>query len=107
MSLDLNAQSAMTALQNGGIAKAKSLASSPAAQKTAQDFEGVFISQMLSQMFGTVETDDDGYFGGGIGEDMFRSLMINEYGKQVAAQGGIGLSQSVLGEMVKMQEHRP
>jgi peptidoglycan hydrolase FlgJ len=106
MNLDLNAQSAMTALQNGGIARAKSLADSPAAQKTAQDFEGVFLSQMLSQMFGTVDTDDEN-FGGGIGEDMFRSLMVNEYGKQIASQGGVGLSSGVLKEMVKMQEHRP
>ena len=31
----------------------------------------------------------DGPFGGGQGEEMFRSLMIDEYGKQIEAQGGL------------------
>jgi peptidoglycan hydrolase FlgJ len=105
MSLDLNAQSAMSALQSGTAVTPQTMATGTAAQKTAQEFEGVFISQMLSQMFDGVGTDN-GFFGGGVGEDMFRSMMVNEYGKQLSAQGGVGLSQSVLKEMMKMQELR-
>jgi Rod binding domain-containing protein len=76
-----------------------------AAKKVAQEFEGVLISQMLSDMFEGVKTD--GPFGGGPGEEMFRSLMIDEYGKQIAAQGGLGLSGDITRELLKRQELEP
>lgn len=75
------------------------------AKKTAQAFEGVFLSQFLGQMFEGISTD--GPFGGGAGEGMFRSLMIDEYAKQMAAQGGIGLAPTVTRELLKTQEVRP
>jgi len=71
-------------------------------KKVAQQFEGMFISQFLGEMFSGIQTD--GPFGGGQGEEMFRSLMIDEYGKQFAAQGGFGLAAAVQREMLKMQE---
>ncbi|WP_022727335.1 rod-binding protein [Fodinicurvata sediminis] len=70
--------------------------------ETAQDFEAVFISQMMAPMFEGLETD--GYFGGGQAEGMYRSLMIDEIGKSVARRGGIGIADSVAREMMKMQE---
>ena len=71
-------------------------------KKTAQQFEGVLISQMLNEMFEGIKTD--GMFGGGPGEEMFRSLMIDEYGKQVAAQGGLGLSDHITRALLQRQE---
>ncbi|MFT5180565.1 MAG: flagellar protein FlgJ [Alphaproteobacteria bacterium] len=73
-----------------------------AAQKAAESFEAFFISQMLSDMFAGVETDP--LFGGGPGETVFRSLMIDEYGKSLAGTGGVGIAESVLGEIVRLQE---
>lgn len=70
--------------------------------QAAKDFEAVFISQMFEQMWAEVPTD--GAFGGGSGEKIFRSLMIQEMGKQIANQGGIGLADSVRREMIAMQE---
>ncbi|HWA91637.1 MAG TPA: rod-binding protein [Rhizomicrobium sp.] len=75
------------------------------AKKVSQQFEGVLISQMLNDMFAGVKTD--GMFGGGPGEDMFRGLMIDEYGKQVAKQGGLGLANHITGELLKRQEVAP
>ncbi|MBV9992721.1 MAG: rod-binding protein [Alphaproteobacteria bacterium] len=72
------------------------------AKKVSQQFEGVLISQMLNDMFQGVGTG--GMFGGGPGEEMFRSLMIDEYGKQIAAQGGLGLSDHITRELLKRQE---
>lgn len=72
------------------------------AKKVSQQFEGVLISQMLNDMFQGVSTG--GMFGGGPGEEMFRSLMIDEYGKQIAAQGGLGLSDHITRELLKRQE---
>ena len=72
------------------------------AKQVAQQFEGVFITQFLGEMFSGISSD--GPFGGGQGEEMFRSLMMDEYGKQFAAQGGFGLSAAVQRELLKHQE---
>lgn len=71
-------------------------------RKAAGEFESVFISQMLGHMFDGVETDET--FGGGEGETMFRSLLVNEYGKQVTARGGLGLADAVYRELLRAQE---
>ena len=71
-------------------------------REAAQSFEAFFISQMLADMFAGVETDP--VFGGGPGETVFRSLMIDEYGKAVAKSGGIGIADNVMREIVLMQE---
>jgi len=73
-----------------------------AAKKVAQQFEAVFITQFLGQMFEGIPTD--GPFGGGQGEEMFRSLLMDEYGKQIAAQGGFGLSDAVTRQLLANQE---
>lgn len=75
-----------------------------AAKKAAQQFESVFISEFLGQMWEGIPTD--GPFGGGQGEAMFRSLMMDEYGKQIAAQGGFGLSSSVTRQLLQAQERK-
>lgn len=72
------------------------------AKEAAQSFEAFFLSQMLANMFAGVETDP--VFGGGPGETMFRSLMIDEYGKSLARAGGIGIADSVMREIVRLQE---
>ncbi|NBC33384.1 MAG: chemotactic signal-response protein chel [Alphaproteobacteria bacterium] len=68
----------------------------------AHEFEAVFLSQMLGHMFSGIETD--GLFGGGRSEEMFRSLMINEYGRQISEAGGIGIADAVMAEMLRIQE---
>lgn len=73
-----------------------------AAKKAAQDFESVFISEFLGTMFADIPTD--GPFGGGQGEQMFRSLMLDEYGKQMEKQGGFGLSGPVATQLLRLQE---
>lgn len=68
--------------------------------RTAQDFEASFLSIMLSQMFKEV---GGGEFSGGQGEAMFRSFLMDSFGRQMAAQGGVGLSSAVQREMLKLQ----
>lgn len=67
----------------------------------AKEFEAVFISQMMSHMFESVEVDP--MFGGGQGEEMFRSMMVDEYGKQLAGAGGIGIAEQVTAKLIEMQ----
>ena len=72
------------------------------AREAATQFESVFITQMLGEMFNGLDTN--GPFGGGQGEAMFRSLMMDEYGRQIASQGGFGLADSVTRQLLKHQE---
>lgn len=68
----------------------------------AQDYEAVFVSTMLSQMFAGVKTEAP--FGGGSAEETWRGLLIDEYGKEIAKSGGIGLSDHIYRELLRAQE---
>ena len=74
------------------------------AEKAAQEFEAVFINEMISTMFEGVKTD--GPFGGGPAESIFRSLMIDHYSRTIAGQGGFGLADQVKREIFRLQEMR-
>jgi len=72
------------------------------ARQAAEDFEAVFISQMMAPMFEGLA--DDGYFGGGPSEDIYRSMMVEHYGKSIARAGGFGLADAVEREILRLQE---
>ena len=68
---------------------------------TAQAFEAQLLSMMMQPMFKGLQTD--GPFGGGQGEESYRSFLVDAVGKQTASHGGIGLAAPVMREMLKMQ----
>ena len=72
------------------------------ARKVANDFEAVFLSQMLKPMFEGIKPEAP--FGGGNSEAMWRSMQIEEYGKAITKAGGIGIADSIYREMIKLQE---
>ncbi len=71
-------------------------------RKVAEDFEAVFLGQMLKPMFANLGAEKP--FGGGSGEDMWRSLQVDEFGKAIAKKGGIGIADNIFREMLKLQE---
>lgn len=73
-----------------------------AARKAADEFEAIFISQMLKGMSIGVKTD--GPFGGGQSEEIYRDLMNDELGKTMTSKGGVGLSDAIYREILKSQE---
>lgn len=73
-----------------------------AAKKAAKSYESIFVSEFLGSMFADIPTD--GPFGGGQGEAMFRSLMLDEYGKQIESRGGFGLSDAITRSLLSHQE---
>ena len=95
-------QGAMMLAQNAPVSRPHATNDPATTKKVASQFEGILITQFLNQMFEGISTD--GMFGGGQGEAMFRSLMVDEYGKQIAGNGGLGLSSAIQSEMLKMQE---
>ncbi len=72
-----------------------------AARTVAEEFEAMFIAQMLAPMFESLETD--GITGGGSAERAFRPMLVNEYAKEMAQQGGIGIADQVYIEILRMQ----
>lgn len=75
---------------------------SRALDRTAKDFEAVFLSQMLSQMWSGVEVDPT--FGGGHAEEVWRGMMVEEYGKMIASSGGVGIADGMKLQLLQMQE---
>ncbi|MFL7899614.1 rod-binding protein [Azospirillum argentinense] len=71
-------------------------------RQSANEFESVFVSQMLGHMFDGIEVDQT--FGGGHAEEMFRSMLTNEYGKQMSRSGGFGIADQVYRELLRAQE---
>lgn len=85
--------------------KARAAAKGLSAEKVdaaAQEFEAQFISQMLENMFSTVDTNP--VLGGGEGEDAYKTLLVDEYGKLLARAGGIGVADHVKRELLRVQE---
>jgi len=68
----------------------------------ATEFEAVFIAEMLKPVFETIPTD--GLGGGGSAEETWRGLLIENYAKDIAASGGLGLSAPVLSELIALQQ---
>jgi Rod binding domain-containing protein len=83
---------------------AASGASLESAKRAGQEFEALFISEMLGPVFESLSSD--GFFGGGEGEKIYRSLMVQEYGKTIAQAGGVGIAETVQREILKMQENQ-
>lgn len=81
--------------------EAKSARQAEAIEAAAQDFEAVFLSEMMKPMFEGLETG--GEFGGGQAEEVFRGFMIQEYGKILAETGTIGIADQVKAELIKRQ----
>jgi len=72
------------------------------AERVGREFEQMFLSQMLSQMFAGMKPD--GVFGGGFGEEMFRSLQVDEFARGLSRRGGVGIAESVTRELLRLQE---
>ncbi len=73
-------------------------------RETAEQFEASFLSQMLKPMFEGLDTN--GLFGGGEAEATWRSFLIDEMAKKTVQSGGIGLADTVMAEMIRMQSEQ-
>jgi flagellar protein FlgJ len=72
-------------------------------RRTAQEFESVFIGQILHGLM-------EGLSGTGVlgtgKDDVYASMIQDEYAKLISRSGGIGVADAVMREMLKMQETR-
>ena len=63
-----------------------------AVRRAAEDFEAVFLGQLLGGMMQGLSAD--GPLGGG--DDPFAAMLRDEYGKLIARSGGIGVADAVM-----------
>jgi flagellar protein FlgJ len=71
------------------------------AAETAREFEAVFLGQMARTMLESVEIGEE--FSGGHGEEIFRGILAERLGSEMAKSGGVGLAPMVLDHMIRMQ----
>jgi Rod binding domain-containing protein len=89
---DLDLADALTKVSAAAQAKAKA---------TATDFEGMFINSMFSQM--TSGLKGDGPFGDTPATGVWRSMLTEQYSKNFAKAGGVGISDQVFRELILQQ----
>ena len=99
----MDASASMLMAQPSPLAAApRATADAAKADAASKEYESVFISQFLGSMFSDIKSD--GITGGGQCEEMFRSLMVNEYGKSLQQRGGFGLAAHMKAELLKHQQ---
>lgn len=70
-------------------------------EKTARDFEAVFAGQLAKLMMESVEIDEQ--FGGGHGEEMFRGILAERLGDEIARRGSFGLKDAVVAQIHRLR----
>lgn len=72
------------------------------ARAQATEFEQVFLSSMLNQMFSSIDTS--GPFHGGQAEETWRGILVDKYAGEIAKSGGIGVADAVYRQLLQVQE---
>ncbi|RXH31692.1 chemotaxis protein chel [Bradyrhizobium nanningense] len=71
------------------------------AQKTATDFEAMFLNSMFSQM--TSGLKGEGPFGDTPGTGVWRSMLTEQYSNNFAKAGGVGVATEVYRTLIMQQ----
>jgi Rod binding domain-containing protein len=71
-------------------------------RRAAEEFEAVFLAEMLAPMFEGIDTE--GLGGGGLGEQIFRPMLVERYAEALSRAGGVGIAESVTRELMRLQE---
>ena len=71
------------------------------AKATATDFEAMFLNSMFSQM--TAGLKGEGPFGDTPSTGVWRSMLTEQYSKQFAKAGGVGISNEVYRTLILTQ----
>jgi flagellar protein FlgJ len=72
-------------------------------KEVAQEFESVFLANMMEEMFAGIGEDDPFE---SQGSDTWRSLRTEEFARSIARAGGIGLAEHVQRHLIAMQESK-
>ncbi|HEY5795708.1 MAG TPA: rod-binding protein, partial [Bosea sp. (in: a-proteobacteria)] len=87
----------------GGLAKALDPATAKA-KKQADDFETMFLEQFTQQIMAAPQGSEGPLGENGVGGDIYKSQLTQEYAKQLQKAGGLGLSDTILRDLLRVQE---
>lgn len=73
-------------------------------RQQAEDLEGVFLNMLTKEMFAGVKSSDDKNFGGGFGEETWRSMQAEQLANSMAQNGGLGIADQLMSELIGLQE---
>ncbi|MCK9223726.1 MAG: rod-binding protein [Candidatus Muirbacterium halophilum] len=95
-----------SSLQNNDITKMDNLKdrftrdnSDEKLKKSCQDFESIFVNQLMKSMRSTVQKT--GFISGGRGEEIFQSMLDEEYSNEISKSGKMGLAEIMFKELSK------
>jgi flagellar protein FlgJ len=88
-----------TAARATGAAGAATAEATPEQRKVAEQFEAMFMRQLLGSM-----EKGSGFGGSGPGAGVYRSMMVGALADSSAAGGGIGLAEVVLEALLQRPE---
>lgn len=71
-------------------------------RRQAEELEGVFLNMLTKEMFASIKGDEN--FGGGFGEETWRSMQAEQLANAMAQNGGIGIADDLVGQLVALQE---
>lgn len=75
------------------------------AKKVSQDFEALFVGMMMKSMRETVGKDK--LTGGGHGEDVYRSMLDQEYAAaSVKRGGGLGIARIIEKDIIRQESRK-
>ena len=74
------------------------------AKASSQDFEAVFLNSMFSQMTSGIK--GEGPFGDTPGTGVWRSMLTDQYSRNFAKAGGVGISNDVYRTLILQQANR-
>ena len=101
--VDLNAPLMMDpTLQASGPGIKQAPRNAAGIAKVAEDFEAFFAGLVFDQISSDVEPDP--VTGGGEGEDMFKGLLNQEYGKAIARTHSLEIADIVQKQLLQIQE---
>ena len=72
----------------------------------AVELEGVFLNTLTKEMFSSVDTSEQS-FGGGFGEETWRSMQAESLADTIARSGGIGLADALMPDLLAAQGQQP
>ena len=64
----------------------------------AEEFEGVFLNTLTKEMFASLKSE------GGFGEETWRSMQSEQLANNMAQNGGLGIADQMMGDLLAMQE---
>ena len=74
------------------------------AKKQADDFETMFLEQVTQQLAATAQGSEGPLGENGLGGDIYKSQLTQQYAKQIQKAGGLGLSDAIMRDLLRVQE---